>query len=82
MKDVRIESCDTVMRIDNCDYASFFGFSNVTTGSSVKIEKTGGECRYLNVQTYPLVPVNYQSIRPGEVWLDTEGNLFRPMGFK
>ena len=41
MKDVRIESCDTVMRIDNCDYASFFGFSNVTTGSSVKIEKSG-----------------------------------------
>ena len=25
------------------------------------------------MQTYPLVPVNYQSIRPGEVWLDTEG---------
>ena len=25
MKDVRIESCDTVMRIDNCDYASFLG---------------------------------------------------------
>lgn len=39
MKDVRIESCDTVMRIDNCDYASFFGFSNVTTGSPVRIEK-------------------------------------------
>ena len=82
MKDVRIESCDTVMRIDNCDYASFFGFSNVTTGSSVKIEKTGGECRYLNVQTYPLVPVNYQSIRPGEVWLDTEGKPIQAHGFQ
>ena len=80
--DVRIESCDTVMRIDNCDYASFFGFSNVTTGSPVRIEKTGGECRYLNVQTYPLAPVNYQSIRPGEVWLDTEGKPIQAHGFQ
>ena len=37
---------------------------------------------YLNVQTYPLVPVNYQSIRPGEVWLDTEGKPIQAHGFQ
>ena len=34
------------------------------------------------MQTYPLVPVNYQSIRPGEVWLDTEGKPIQAHGFQ
>ncbi len=82
MKDVRVETTDSVLEIDNCDFASFFGFSNTATGRPVDIRKTGGECRYLNVQTYPLAPVTCNSIRPGEVWLDTEGKPIQAHGFQ
>ena len=82
MKDVRVETADSVLEIDNCDFASFFGFSNTATGRPVDIRKKGGECRYLNVQTYPLAPVTYNSIRPGEVWLDTEGKPIQAHGFQ
>ena len=82
MKDVRVETTDSVLEIDNCDFASFFGFSNTATGRPVDIRKTGGECRYMNVQAYPLAPVTYNSIRPGEVWLDTEGKPIQAHGFQ
>lgn len=82
MKDVHVQTNDSVLYIDNCDYASFFGFSNVKTQSPVHIRRTGGECRYLNIQEYPLTPVHYTSIQPGKVWLDTEGKPIQAHGFQ
>ena len=82
LKDVRVETADTsAFVIDRCDYASFFGFSNVTLDAPVRID-TVGDCSYLNVQTYPLHPVEYSSIRPGEVWLDTDGKPIQAHGFQ
>lgn len=74
VKDITVVSQDSVFYIDNCDYASFFGFNNQTLETPVNIKISGGKCRYLNIQNFPLHPVTYHSIRPGEVWLDTEGN--------
>lgn len=54
MKDVAVETVDTALVIDNCNYASFFNFTNVSTGSPVKIVVAGGDCRYLDVQTFPM----------------------------
>lgn len=82
MKDVVIDTPDTVLTIDNSDYASFFGVTNANTGRPVAIRKAAGDCRYLNVQTYPLAPVTYNSIRPGEVWLDTDGKPIQAHGFQ
>lgn len=82
MKDVVIDTPDTVFTIDNSDYASFFGVTNANTGRPVEIRKTAGDCRYLNVQTYPLAPVTYNSISPGEVWLDTDGKPIQAHGFQ
>ncbi len=82
MKDVVIDTPDTVFTIDNSDYASFFGVANANTGRPVAIRKAAGDCRYLNVQTYPLAPVTYNSIRPGEVWLDTDGKPIQAHGFQ
>ncbi|MGM9781180.1 MAG: glycosyl hydrolase family 28 protein [Candidatus Cryptobacteroides sp.] len=83
VKDIRVESADTVLTIDNCDYASFFGFSNISVRKPVEIIKEGdGECKYLNIQNYPLEPVSYNSIFPGEVWLDTEGKPIQAHGFQ
>lgn len=82
LKDIRVESPDSVLTIDNVDYATFFGVSNVSTGQPVRIEKLAGDCKYLNIQEYPLQPVSYDSIRPGEVWLDTEGKPIQAHGFQ
>ncbi len=82
IKDIHVDSADSLLSIDNCDYASFFGFSNTRSKQPVRIQKKGGECRYLNIQNYPLQPVHYQSIRPGEVWLDTEGKPIQAHGFQ
>lgn len=82
LKDIRVHSSDSVFTIDNADYASFFGVANLDSGKSVAIRKEAGECRYLNVQEYPLQPVSYKSIRPGEVWLDTEGKPIQAHGFQ
>lgn len=82
MKDVRVESGDDALTIDNVDYATFFGVDNLSTGRPVRIEKLAGDCKYLNIQEYPLQPVKYNSIRPGEVWLDTEGKPIQAHGFQ
>lgn len=87
MKDVRIDGADSVLVIDNCDYASFFGCALVPAetrpkGLPLEIRKEGeASCKYLNIQNYPLSPVVYDSIRPGEVWLDTEGKPIQAHGF-
>ena len=72
MKDVVVESEDSVLTIDGCDYASFFGLRNQSSGKSIRIVQKGVN-RYLNIQEYPSGPVTYNSIHPGQVWLDTEG---------
>ncbi len=81
IKDIKVESKDTVFTIDNCDYASFFGFTNAALDCDVRID-TVGKCDYLSIQTYPSHPVTYDSIRPGEVWLDTEGKPIQAHGFQ
>ena len=82
LKDVRIRTADTsAFVLDRCGLASFFGFSNLDRECPVRVD-TIGECPCLNVQNYPLHPVKYTSIRPGEVWLDTEGKPIQAHGFQ
>ncbi|MBQ8672452.1 MAG: family 43 glycosylhydrolase [Bacteroides sp.] len=82
MKDLLIHSNDSTLEIDNADYASFYGLNNLTTGKPVRIEPVGEESRYLCVQEVPLTPVRYRSVRPGEVWLDTEGKPIHAHAFQ
>ena len=81
IKDIKVETQDSVFTIDNCDKASFFGFNNVSTDSAVNI-RTVGECKYLYNATYPLHSVKYSSISPGKVWLDTGGKPIQAHGFQ
>ncbi|MGI6232887.1 MAG: glycosyl hydrolase family 28 protein [Prevotella sp.] len=82
MKDLRVTTGDSVLVIDNCDYASFFGCSNVLNDQPIVICKRGGENRYLNIQNYSLKPIHYNSIKPGTIWLDTEGKPIQAHGFQ
>ena len=82
LKDVVVNSTDTTLTIDGCDYASFYGFNNTTTGKPANIKTVGAPCRYLNVQAYPMHPVTYNSIRSGQVWLDNNGRPIQAHGFQ
>lgn len=82
LKDVTVDSPDTQLRIDGCDYASFYGFNHLNTGKPIGIVKEGVACKYLNVQTFPLHPVKYNSVKSGEVWLDNNGRPIQAHGFQ
>ena len=82
LKDIRVESADSVLTIDNAPYSSFYGVNSVTYGKPVAIRPVGKESRYLNVQEVSMTPVKYTSIRPGEVWLDTEGKPIHAHAFQ
>lgn len=81
IKDIRVESEDTHFTVDACDYASFFGFANTSKDCPIQID-TIGKCNYLCIQNYPLHPVRYSSVKPGEVWLDTDGKPIQAHGFQ
>ena len=82
MKDVRISSSDSIMTIDGCSTVSIFGVNNISTGQPVKVVEKGEPSRYISIQEIPLQPVTYHSIRPGKVWLDTEGKPIQAHGFQ
>lgn len=81
LKDVTVETSDSDLIIDGCDYASFYGFNNAN-GNPVIIKKEGKSSDYLCVQTFPLHPVKYNSIQPGKVWLDNHGKPIQAHGFQ
>lgn len=82
MKDVEVESADSVLVIDHADYSSFYGVNSLTYGKPVTIRQEGKESRYLNVQEVPMQPQTYRSVRPGQVWLDTEGKPIHAHAFQ
>lgn len=83
LKDIHIWSEDTTLVIDNADYASFYGINNRSTGRPVTIVQEGkDESKYLNVQEVGLEPKKYDSVRSGEVWLDTDGKPIHAHAFQ
>lgn len=82
LKDVSVQTADSVFTIDGSDNASFYGFRNVMTGQHVKIKQKGMPSKYLCVQEYPSHPVHYSSIQSGKVWLDNNGKPIHAHGFQ
>lgn len=82
LKDVTMDSPDTKLTIDGCDNAQFFGFNNFLTGKPIEIVKSGQDSHTLTVQTFPLRPVNYNSVKSGEVWLDNHARPIQAHAFQ
>lgn len=82
LKDVVVETEDSSVTIDGCDYASFYGFNNFLTGKPITIKENGVKSKYLSVQEFPLHPVKYSSVESGKVWLDNNGRPIQAHGFQ
>ena len=82
MKDVRITSNDNTLSLDGCSTVSIFGVNNVTLQQPLQVVEQGVPSRYVSVQAVPMQPVTYHSVRPGEVWLDTNGKPIQAHGFQ
>lgn len=82
LKDVCVQTTDSVFTVDGCNSASFYGFRNISTSEFVRIKEQGETSKYLSVQEYPTQPVQYSSIRSGEVWVDNNGKPIHAHGFQ
>ena len=82
MKDVTIESPDSVLTLDGCSVVNIFGMNSLTYGQAIKVEQKGQPSKYVSVQEVPMQPVSYNSVRPGKVWLDTDGKPIQAHGFQ
>ena len=82
LKDVNIHSADSVLTIDGCSVVNIFGLNNLDLKRPVKVVQKGELSKFVSVQEVPLEPVTYHSIRPGQVWLDTEGKPIQAHGFQ
>ena len=82
MKDVAIQSADSVLTLDGCSVVNIFGVNNLRTKSPVKVIQKGEPSSYVCVQEIPLQPVTYHAVRPGTVWLDTDGKPIQAHGFQ
>jgi len=82
MKDVTIESADSVLTLDGCSVVNIFGVNSLTYGQAIKVEHKGQPSKYVSVQEVPMQPVSYNSVRPGKVWLDTDGKPIQAHGFQ
>ena len=82
IKDVSVHSEDNTLSIDGCDIVSIFGLNNAIKQQAVKVVQKGEPSKYVSVQEIPLHPVTYHSVRPGQVWLDTEGKPIQAHGFQ
>ena len=82
MKDVRISSDDNVLTLDGCSTVSIFGVNNIAKRQPLEVVQHGAPSQYVSVQEVPLQPVTYNSVRPGEVWTDTDGKPIQAHGFQ
>lgn len=82
MKDVQINSEDSCMSIDGCSVVNIFGVNNIKQKKPIKVIQKGVSSKYVSIQEIPLHPVTYNSIKPGKVWLDTEGKPIQAHGFQ
>lgn len=82
MKDVQIHASDSELTIDGCQIVSIFGVNNADLKQPIKVVQKGEPSKYVSVQDVPMQPVTYHSIRPGQVWLDTDGKPIQAHGFQ
>ena len=82
LKDVDIYSEDSVLTIDGCSVVNIFGVNNMNRKAAVKVIQKGEASKYVCVQEVPLQPVTYDAVRPGAVWLDTDGKPIQAHGFQ
>ena len=82
MKDVQIHASDSVLTIDGCQIVSIFGVNNTNLKLPIKVVQKGEPSKYVSVQDVPMQPVTYHSVRPGQVWLDTDGKPIQAHGFQ
>ena len=82
MKDVRITSDDIALSLDGCSTVSIFGVNNVTLQQPLQVVQQGVPSKYVSVQAVPMQPVTYNSVRPGQVWCDTDGKPIQAHGFQ
>ena len=82
MKDVNIKSADNTLFVDGCQQVSIFGARNVTSRQPLQVVQRGVPTKYLYIEDVPTVPVKYTSVRPGRVWLDTDGKPIQAHGFQ
>lgn len=82
MKDVRITSSGNTLYLDGCNTVSIFGVNNVTMQQPLQVVEQGVPSKYVSVQAVPMQPVTYNSVRPGQVWCDTDGKPIQAHGFQ
>lgn len=82
MKDVKIESTDSILTLDGCSVVNIFGVNSLTHQKPVKVVQKGEPSSYISVQEVPMQPITYHSVRPGQVWLDTDGKPIQAHGFQ
>lgn len=82
LKDVEINSEDSVLTLDGCSVVNIFGVNNLQLKAPVKVIQKGKPSKYVSVQEVPLQPITYHSIRSGTVWLDTDGKPIQAHGFQ
>ena len=82
LKDVQIHSEDSILTLDGCSVVNIFGLNNTDRQQPVKVVLRGEPSQYVSVQEVPMQPVTYNSVRPGAVWLDTDGKPIQAHGFQ
>lgn len=82
MKDVRIVSDDNTLWIDGCNQVSVFGVTNTSKHQPLQVVQRDIPSQYVYVAAVPEHPVTYHSVRPGQVWCDTDGKPIQAHGFQ
>lgn len=79
VKNAQIITADPVLTVDGCNGILLLGVKNMHSSRAIQINYEGERLDSVLIQDYPLT---YQSIKPGRVWLDTNGNPIQAHGFQ
>lgn len=78
-KNAQITTTDPILKVDGCSGVRLLDVKNTEPEQAIQINYEGENPDSVLVQDYPLT---YHSIRPGQVWLDTNGNPIQAHGFQ
>ncbi|MCB5392039.1 hypothetical protein LIP47_14925, partial [Eggerthella lenta] len=79
LKNAQITTTDPILKVDGCSGVRLLDVKNTEPEQAIQINYEGENPDSVLVQDYPLT---YHSIRPGQVWLDTNGNPIQAHGFQ
>ncbi len=79
IKNARITTVDPVLTVDGCNGVILLDVKNMDSNKPIQINYEGEKQDSVLMQDYPLT---YHSIKPGQLWLDTNGNPIQAHGFQ